>query len=200
MKPRRKPTVVRKPDYFPEDNLAERWDARHLVGHTEFDEYRFVGCDFGGADLSRIRFTDCLFEHCNLSAAQLAGTALQIVAFDDCKLLGLHFTACRDMLFGVHFDHCQLRYASFAGRKMLNTTFRHCTLDEADFADADLSGATFGDCSLVGAVFQNTKLVGADFTSATGFVIDPETNPLTGARFTLHGLLGVVAKFGLVVE
>ncbi|WP_210516983.1 pentapeptide repeat-containing protein [Hymenobacter terricola] len=200
MKPRRKPTALRKPTYFPEENLAERWDARLLPGHTEFDEYRFVNCDFSGADLSGIRFTDCLFERCNLSSARLAGTALQNVAFADCKLLGLQFTACRDMLFGVHFDQCQLRYASFAGRVLPGTRFVGCNLDEADFADADLSAAVFQDCSLAGAVFQNTRLLGADFTAATGFVIDPETNPLLGARFTLHGLLGVVAKFGLVVE
>jgi uncharacterized protein YjbI with pentapeptide repeats len=122
------------------------------------------------------------------------------VAFEECKLLGLQFTACRDMLFGVHFDQCQLRYASFAGRAMPNTRFVGCNLEEADFADANLTGAVFQDCLLAGAVFQNTQLPGTDFTSATGFTIDPETNPLTGARFTLPGLLGVVAKFGLVVE
>ena len=93
MKPRRKPAAARKPDRFPADNLAESWDARHLADHTEFDEFRFVNCDFGGADLSRLRFTDCLFERCNLSAARLAGTALQNVAFAECKLLGLQLTA-----------------------------------------------------------------------------------------------------------
>ena len=201
MPPRRKPVPqLRKPTYFPEDNIAERWDARHLPGHTEFDEFRFVNCDFTGADLSHIRFTDCLFEHCSLATAKLAGTALQNVAFADCKLLGLQFTACRDMLFGVHFDQCQLRYASFAGRSMPGTRFVGCSLEDADFADADLTGAVFQDCTLAGAVFQNTRLPGADFTTATGFTIDPISNPLTGARVTLHGLLGVVAGFGLVVE
>ena len=200
MKPRRKPGPARKPTHFPAENLAERWDARHLLGHTEFDEYRFVGCDLTGADLSRLRFTDCLFEGCNLSAAQLAGTALQNVAFEECKLLGLQFTACRDMLFGVHFDQCQLRYASFAGRVMPHTRFVGCQLNEADFADADLSGAVFQDCTLAGAVFQKTRLAAADFTTATGFIIDPESNPMTGARFTLDGLLVVVAKYGLIVE
>lgn len=200
MKPRRKPLTARKPAHFPPDNLAERWDARHLAGLTEFDEYRFVNCDFGGADLRGLRFADCLFEHCNLSGAQLAGTALQNVAFADCKLLGLQFTACRAMLFGVHFDQCQLRYASFAGRVLPGTRFVGCALDEADFADADLSEAVFQDCTLAGAVFQHTRLAGADFTTATGFVIDPDTCPLLGARFALAGLPGVVAKFGLVVE
>jgi len=203
VKPRRKPIPARpahKPDHFPADHTAERWDARHLAGHAEFDQYRFVNCDFTGADLSNLRFADCLFERCNLSSARLAGTALQNVAFDECKLLGLQFTACRDMLFGVHFDQCQLRYASFAGRKMPGTHFVRCALDEADFADADLSAAVFRDCSLASAVFQKTRLVGADFTTATGFTIDPETNSLLNARFTLPGLLGVVAKYGLVVE
>ena len=200
MKPRRKPGPARKPAHFPAENVAERWDARHLVGHTEFEEYRFVGCDLTGANLSHLRFTDCLFEGCNLSAVQLVGTALQNVAFDECKLLGLQFTACRDLLFGVHFDGCQLRYASFAGRSLPGTRFVRCILDEADFADADLTAAVFEDCSLAGAVFQHTRLVGADFTTATGFTIDPEANPLAGARFTLNGLLGVVAKYGLVVE
>ncbi|GAA4043780.1 hypothetical protein GCM10022409_32310 [Hymenobacter glaciei] len=201
MPPRRKPVpTLRKPTYFPDENVAERWDACHLLGHTEFDEFRFVGCDFGGADLRRLRFTDCRFEHCNLTTAQLAGTAFQNVAFDDCKLMGLQFGACRDMLFGVHFDQCQLRYASFAGRSMAGTRFVGCQLEDADFADADLSNAAFEDCALGGAVFQNTKLLGADFRTATGFIIDPETNPLTGAHFTLAGLLGVVARYNLVVE
>ena len=200
MKPRRKPATFSKPDQFPAENVVEGWDARHLAGHAEFDAYHFIGCDFGGADLSRLRFADCRFERCNLAAATLAGTALQNVAFAECKLLGLQFTACRDMLFGVHFDQCQLRYASFAGRAMPGTRFVGCQLEEADFADADLREAVFAGCALAGAVFQNTGLAGADFTSATGFVIDPETNPLLGARFTLAGLLGVVAKYGLVVE
>jgi uncharacterized protein YjbI with pentapeptide repeats len=200
MKPRRKPAAVRLPTQFPADNVVEHWDARHLVGQLEFDEYHFINCDFSEASLSGLRFADCRFERCNLSSARLAGSALQNVAFAECKLLGLQFTACRDMLFGVHFEQCQLRYASFAARKMPGTHFVKCALDEADFADADLSDAVFQECSLAGAVFQHTRLVGADFTTATGFAIDPETNPLLGARFTLPGLLGVVAKYGLVVE
>jgi uncharacterized protein YjbI with pentapeptide repeats len=163
MKQRRKPVALRKPTHFPEENVAERWDARHLLGHTEFDAYHFINCDFGEANLGNLRFTDCLFERCNLSTAKLAGTALQNVAFDECKLLGLQFTACRDMLFGVHFDQCQMRYASFAGRTMPTTRFVGCQLEEADFADVDLTEAIFQECALAGSVFQNTRLTGPIF-------------------------------------
>ena len=189
-----------KPAHFPPENRASGWDASHLAGHVEFEDFHFLSCDFGGADLRRLRFADCLFEHCNLAAAQLTDTALQNVAFADCKLLGLQFSTCRSLLFGVHFDRCQLRYASFAGRALPGTRFVGCTLDEADFTDADLTKSRFADCSLAGAVFEHTRLAGADFSTATGFVIDPERNPLRGARFALAGLPGLVARYGLVVE
>lgn len=201
MKPRRKPAALRKPDYFPADQVLAGLDAPRLLAlGRDFEQFHFVNCELGEANLAGLRFEDCLFERCNLATAKLSGTALQNVAFADCKLLGVQFSACQDMLFGVHFDQCQLRYASFGGKKMAGTRFGHCTLDEADFTNADLSGAVFQDCDLTRTGFHNTLLAGADFTTATGFSLDPETNTLTGARFALVGLPGLLAKYGLVVE
>ncbi len=201
MKPSRKPAPPRPPAHFPPENVAERWDARQLLAQgPEFEQYHFVGCDLEGANLSRLRFTDCRFERCNLSSAQLTQTALQNVAFAECKLLGAPFGACREMLFAVHFDHCQLRYALFGGRQLPGTRFAHCALDEADFTNADLSGAVFADCTLAGTVFHDTQLAGADFRTATGYALDPDANRLAGARFALAGLPGLLGKHGLVVE
>jgi len=200
-KPARKPVVLHPPTRFPPGHVAERWDARRLLAEgPEFEQYHFIGGDFGGANLSRLRFLDCRFERCNLASVQLTQTALQNVAFDGCKLLGVPFGACRDMLFGVHFDRCQLRYATFGGRKMPATRFADCTLDEADFTNADLTGAAFAGCTLAGTVFHGTQLAGADFTTATGFALDPEANGLAGARFALTGLPGLLGKYGVVVE
>lgn len=201
MKPRRKPAALRKPDHFPADQVLTGLDARRLRAlGNEFEQFRFVSCELAEADLGGLRFEDCLFERCNLSAAKLGGTALQNVAFADCKLLGVPFAACQDMLFGVHFDGCQLRYASFAGKRLAGTRFTQCTLDEADFTNADLSGASFAGCDLTRAGFHNTLLAGADFTTATNYALDPEANVVTGARFALAGLPGLLAKYDLVVE
>jgi uncharacterized protein YjbI with pentapeptide repeats len=201
MKTRRKPSVSRKPDDFPTENVLTGYDVpRLLAAGREFDRFRFVGCDLGGAELGGLRFEDCLFERCNLAGASLRDTALQNVAFADCKLVGVVFSACAEMLFTVHFDQCQLRYTSFVGRRMAGTRFVECALVEADFTDADLSGAVFGDCELAGAVFEHTKLVGADFTTARGFTLDPERNTLTRARFALGGLPGLLLKYGVIVE
>lgn len=201
MKPRRKPTALRKPAYFPAANVLTGLDAPRLLAlGPDFEQFRFVGCELSGASLAGLRFEDCLFERCNLTTARLGGTALQNVAFADCKLLGVAFAACQDLLFGVHFADCQLRYASFGGKQLAGTRFERCTLDETDFTNADLSHAVFAGCDLTRTVFHNTRLAGADFTTATGFVLDPAANDLTGARFALAGLPGLLASYGLVVE
>jgi len=201
MKPRRKPAALRKPDYFPADQVLTGLDAPRLLAlGREFEQFHFVGCDLSEANLSGLRFEDCLFERCNLTNARLGGAALQNVAFADCKLLGLNFGACQDMLFGVHFDLCLLRYASFAGKKLAGMRFGQCNLAEVDFTNADLSGAAFAGCDLTQAIFHDTQLVGTDFTTATGLSLDPEANNLSGARFALAGLPGLLDKYGLVIE
>ncbi|GAA4493960.1 hypothetical protein GCM10023172_03250 [Hymenobacter ginsengisoli] len=201
MKPRRKPTALRKPDYFPAENVLAGLRAPQLLAlGREFEQCRFVNCELAEANLAGLRFEDCLFERCNLTTAKLSNTALQNVAFADCKLLGVAFAACQDMLFGVHFDDCQLRYASFAGKKLAGTRFERCQLPETDFTNADLTGAVFAGCDLAGTVFHDTRLGGADFTTATGYSLDPEANVLTGARFALAGLPGLLTKYELVVE
>ncbi|SHI39718.1 Uncharacterized protein YjbI, contains pentapeptide repeats [Hymenobacter daecheongensis DSM 21074] len=201
MKARRKPSIPSKPAYFPAENVFERWDATQLLRHgREFEQCHFIGGDFSGANLGNLLFVDCLFERCNLASASLNGTSLQNVAFEACKLSGVQFGACRDMLFGVHFDQCPMPYTSFYGRKMPHTRFHDCVLTEADFESADLTEAVFRECSLAGARFERTQLSGADFTTATGFFIDPELNPLRNARFALAGLPGLLGKYELLIE
>jgi uncharacterized protein YjbI with pentapeptide repeats len=177
MKPRRKLPALRKPDYFPAENVLTGYDAPRLLAlGRDFEQYRFVNCDLSEANLGGLRLEDCLFE------------------------LGVAFGACQDMLFGVHFDHCQLRYASFGGKRLAGTRFVQCSLAETDFTNADLSNAIFQDCDLARTNFHHTVLTGADFTTATNFSLDPETNTLTGARFALAGLPGLLYKYGIVVE
>ncbi len=201
MKPRRKPLALRKPDYFPAEQVLTGLTAPRLLAlGREFEQFRFVHCELSEADLAGLRFEDCLFERCNLTTAKLSGTALQNVAFAECKLLGVAFGACQDMLFGVHFDDCQLRYASFGGKKLPGTRFNHCSLPEADFTNADLTGSTFAHCDLTGTIFHNTQLAGADFTTATGFSLDPEANAVRGTRFALAALPGLLDKYGLLIE
>lgn len=198
--PRKAVKPLRKPEYFPPERTFLRSLPPELVGEREFERYHFVSFDLSQATLAGRLFSECRFENCNLAGVSLAGTSLQNVAFEGCKLLGLQFEACRDMLFGVHFDRCQLDYASFSGRVMPTTRFADCSLREANFTQADLTGAVFERCELERAVFHQTRLTGADFRTASNVLLDPEANELQQARFTLPGLPGLLTKYGLVVE
>jgi len=192
-------SAKRTPHYLPE-NTFKRWTAEQLRSEQEWEQCLFVDCHFAEADLRHKRFIDCRFERCNLALATLTGAGLQNVHFAECKLTGVQFAACQDMLFGVGFDQCQLHYASFAGKKLRGTRFQNCSCAEADFTQADLTNASFEQTTLSRAIFDHTQLNGADFTTATDFQIDPETNPLRQARFTVAGLVGLVSKYGVVIE
>ena len=196
----RAPKPLTKPAYFPPEQVLERVLPPVLAQQREFEEYRFRNFDLSQANLAGFRFTACLFESCNLAGANISQMALQNVAFEGCKLLGLPFHACRDILFGVHFDNCQLDYASFLGCALPATRFVGCSLREADFTQANLSGAVFDDCLLTRAIFHQTKLVGADFRTVHDVELDPEQNEMRQARFAHHSLPGLLTKYEMVIE
>ncbi|MDB5274371.1 MAG: putative low-complexity protein, partial [Chitinophagaceae bacterium] len=63
-----------------------------------------------------------------------------------------------------------------------------------------LSQALFDHADLLDAVFNGTQLEKADFVTAVNYTIDPELNNIKKAKFSLHGLPGLLAKYGISVE
>lgn len=185
---------------FEDQHYTEQdYQARVLPPGT-YDNCQFINCQMQGLDLSEYRFTECIFEDCDLSNAILTEAALQEVAFLRCKLLGVHFSACRTFRLAFRFEKCILDYCSFVGLPLAETVFEKCQLREVDFSEADLSRATFPDCDLLGAQFDYTKLLATDFRTAVGYHIDPEQNQIRGARFSSSGLAGLLTKYELEIE
>jgi uncharacterized protein YjbI with pentapeptide repeats len=155
---------------------------------------------FSGVDLTKVVFIECTFDGCDLSMTTLNNTSLREIKFKNCKMLGLHFEECNPFLFEVSFSNCQLNLSSFYQRRLKQTVFSNCQLQEVDFAEADLTAAKFDNCDLTYAVFSNTILEKADFTTSHSYILDPETNYLTGARFSLDGLPGLLTKYAIEIE
>ncbi len=172
----------------------------HLLEAGSYEQCRFVDCDFSNADLAEIAFIDCVFQDCNLLLVNTSHTSLQTVEFINCKLSGVNFGRCRDFAFAVSFERCVLDNAVFFKRKMKGTRFAECSLLDADFTECDLSSAAFEHCNLQGALFDRTNLKQADLRTSYNFIIDPEANDLRKAKFSVYGLPGLVAKYGVVVE
>ncbi|MBM3423194.1 MAG: pentapeptide repeat-containing protein [Chlorobi bacterium] len=177
----------------------EVFDAGNQLSGS-YEECLFFGCGFTGAELSGVTFRDCTFEMCDFTLAGMKNVALQQVLFRQCKLQGVQFGECRTFLLELRFEECLMRFSTFLKLSLKETVFRKCDLQEADFTEADLTGASFGESDLMKAVFQHTNLEKADFRTALNYSINPETNRLRKARFSLPGITGLLDTYGIEIE
>lgn len=171
-----------------------------VLAKGEYEGCVFSGCQFSGVNLSGMVFLDCRFEACDLSMANLQNTSFQGVVFKACKQMGLRFDECSKKILSFSFEGCVLNFSVFVKLKLKTTVFRDCQVREVDFGGCDLTGSDFSGSDLSSAVFEDTVLEGADFRTAYNFSIDPENNRMRKARFSVHGLAGLLGKYQVVVE
>ena len=135
-----------------------------------------------------------------MAMLKLVGTTLSNVTFRDCKLLGVNFSESEDFLFSVHFVGGLLDFANFTSKKLPKTKFLNVSMKSVDFTRAKLQGSVFESCNLEGAVFNQTDLKDADFYTSFGYTIDPESNNVVKARFSLYGVVGLLSKYGIRID
>lgn len=186
-------------DYYT-DRTFDRQDYTSTpLPAVEYEQCTFQNCDFSGSSLINAVFIDCVFSGCNMSLTTIKGTAFRGVKFQDCKLLGLRFDECNSFNLSFTFERCTLNNTSFFGLKIKKTVFSHCQIREADFTNAELTASFFTHCDLLNTTFGNTILEQADFRTAEHYLIDPERNKIKKAKFTLPGVLGLLAKYNIQI-
>lgn len=159
-----------------------------LVG-SEFYDCHFEACAFGERVLQNCRFVACTFEKCDLSLAQIPGTAFSATRFLDSRVIGVDWTQAdwSGVSLGqpIGFERCALSHSTFIGLSLPGIQIKGCLAADVDFREADLSGADFSNSDLDQSLFANTNLSKADFRTARNYHIAPGQNVLKGARFTL---------------
>lgn len=183
-----------------DDQIFEDLDytAKAIKGR-EFQSCTFKKCNFTDAELSGNKFLECVFDNCNLSMAKLGASTMSDVQFKDCKILGVNFYECQDFLFSVGFTNCIMDYSSFMRKKMVKTKFTKSSLKEANFTQTNLSGSVFDQTDLSGTIFNGADLSSANLTTAYNYSIDPELNNVRKASFSLHGVSGLLDKYGIKI-
>ena len=166
----------------------------------EYENCTFKNCDFSDSTLSEINFLDCEFQECNLSLTNLLKTSFGGIIFKNCKLLGLHFEECNDLMIILTFTGCSLDLCSFNKLKIRSTVFENSRVTEADFTETDLKNSSFQNCDLHRTIFKNTNLEGVDFRTAFNYSIDPDTNRIKKAKFSLAGIAGLLDKYDIEIE
>ena len=81
--------------------------------------------------------------------------------------------------------------------------------EEVDFADCNLKKAVFHECELRLAEFNRCNLEYADFTTARGYIINPNENRLSHAKFfavqsgraerSRYGVEGLLAAYKIEI-
>jgi len=176
------------------------FDKDVLPTAGEYENCIFNNCNFADNDLSELKFIDCTFNSCNFSLAKLNNTTFRDVKFKDCKMLGLKLDTCNEFGLSFSFDACQLNHSSFYKTKIKRTIFKNSQLQETDFAEADLTSSVFDNCNLSQAIFDHTTLDKADFRTSYNYSIDPEINRIKKAKFSIHGISGLLEKYDIIID
>lgn len=172
--------------------------AKNLDGYS-FNECTFENCDFSESVLRNTRFCVCNFVNCNLSLIKLDGCRFQDIRFVDCKIVGAEFFKCDRTFFSVNFKNCILQYCNFSDLNMKHTSFSGSKLREGYFTNTILIGANFSDVDLTGTIFHNCDLCKADFSKAIQYNIDPQTNKIKKAKFSLPEAVGLLRAFDITI-
>lgn len=166
---------------------------------AEYDNCTFTNCNFTEVDLSSVTFIECEFDTCNFSNANIKYTTFREVDFRDCKMIGLQFQDCNPFLLSFTFSNCQLQFSSFYKLKLKGIRFSNCNLNQVNFVEADLSNGLFDNCDFKHAIFEKTNLKNSDLSSSENFVINPENNTITRAKFSKENVLGLLYHYQISI-
>jgi uncharacterized protein YjbI with pentapeptide repeats len=171
----------------------------------EFEGCVFQGCIFAECTFYRCGFHGCRFESCDLSVINVPNSRFIEVQFHSSKLVGVDWTKAGDqseskLPLSVGFSECVLNLSNFAALKLKGSAFTRCTARDVDFADADLSECDCRGSDFADSKFLHTNLSKADLREATGYAINPTTNNIKKAKFSLPEALTLLAGFDVEIE
>lgn len=187
-------------DYIEQQLFTGQDYTEKALAKGEYDNCNFRNCKFAGSDLSGIRFMECTFAGCDLSNVAVNKTSFQETVFKSCKMLGFRFDICDQLGLTIRFEECQLDHSSFYQVKLNHTVFLKSSLKEVDFTESDLRNTILDQCDLLGATFDHTNLERANLSTAHNYSIDPENNPVRGAKFSLPSVMGLLHKYQIEVQ
>lgn len=178
---------------------------RETLVHTEFEECRFVGCDFSEAVFQRCRFIDCSFVECTMRLVELRESVIAGATFTQCNLMGINWALANwkdfaALLARFSFTNCDLSYCSFFKLNLKKMKMVGCKAEEVNFVEADLQQAIFDGTDLTGALFLNSDLRDADFTGASHYHIKVTENRLDRAKFSLPEAINLLYAMNIKLD
>jgi uncharacterized protein YjbI with pentapeptide repeats len=163
----------------------------------EIERTDFHDCDFTGQDFFKAALESVTFTRCNLSMADFRSAKLQGVRFVECKLVGISFMEADPFALQIQVESCKVMGCLFGGMRLRKVVLRDCDFQDCSFVGADLSEADFSRSTFRASEFNTTNLQKADFRGASGYQINPLSNNVKRARFSLPEALSLLGYLGV---
>lgn len=157
-----------------------------------FDNCIFIKCDFTKAVFDNCKFTECTFINCDLTLARLKNCTFNDVNFKSSKVLGISWSNCAEP-FDVEFDSCNISQNSFHLLDLRKMKFKNSLISDTGFEECNLESAVFDNCSLEQSVFISNNLKKANFETSRNYLIDPSSNDIEKAIFSLPEALSFLS-------
>jgi len=170
-----------------------------LSGRSFWD-CSFSDCDLSYASLKDASLEGCVFKDCKLANTALDGAKLMNCSFDGCKLVGLRFFTCSAMSFEIHLKDCRLELCNFSDLHMKRSSIVDSSVGECYFQNTFLVEANFSGSRFDGTLFHACDLQRANFLLASGYAIDPTTNKVRKAKFSLPDAVNLLSGFGVDIR
>lgn len=192
--------TIRQTDFHDEREFQSVNFSEMDLTEQTFENCTFVKCRFLNMTIASASFQDCVFEECEIVVVKLHGVALSNTVFKLSLIRGVNFSDCSDFGFSPEFHGCVINHCVLDRKKLRKGVFAgsqlaDCDLIACDFREVDFSNTTFARVNIQDCNFEK-----ADFRTSTGYVMNPATNKVRGARFSLPEAQSFLLLLGIRLE
>lgn len=182
------------------NELFENRDFSNMeINDTIFEQCVFRNCTFIDTKILHSKIENTQFISCNMSNIDLTGSKLDSIEFEESKIIGLTLYKCNQINFDFVFNKSKLEYCNFSDVNMKKNIFLDCEIIESHFQNTFLVESVFKNVDFTHTSFFKCNLKKANFTDSIGYVIDPVTNNIEKATFSISGVLGLLHGFDIKI-
>jgi fluoroquinolone resistance protein len=156
-------------------------------------------CQFLRTTFRQCRFEQCVFEKCDVSLLKVPESSFIGVRFLHAKMLGIDWTQAATPL-TLAFHGSNISHSMFTRLSLQKMEMVECVAREVDFTGTNLTRANLGKTDFQGSRFADTNLSYADFSKAVNYAIDPRTNRLKKAVFSVPEAMSLLSAFDIVLK
>ena len=171
----------------------------NIADHS-FENCTFSSCRFREMAIPGATFRSCVFKECEFVLTKLNEVTLNGAVFESCRIMGVNFSECSKFAFSPEFRGCVIDNAVFYGVSLKKGIILKCRLVDCDLTGCDFREADFSDTRFERVAIRQCNFEKADFRTSQGYAIDPGSNQVRKAKFSLPEAQSFLSFLGIDLE